>query len=301
MSSLSTRILLGRTARAAPGAGGAPAPSPLRPARPPTRGTLVPPSDSRAKAEAGQNQPSPGASGTQRQAEPSVGPPGGSGRPREQRMGPGPCCELAQAMSPAPPRPRLLFQKTPLQQVPKGRMKTNPAKPSHKAPGGQLAPACAGPTAAESQQPRPASPVHVVVAVQVQDPGGQLAGHALQGEGVRRQGLRHPAASQIALEVSLPGGAAASPASGEQGPCESAPQLLPPHRGPANSPGSHHRVRPPAASPQWDHPTDRGRFLCGPHRPRPGCRPPGPRACPLTALKHQTGPVTPSQEGAQGR
>lgn len=225
MSSLSTRILLGRTARAAPGAGGAPAPSPLRPACPPTRGTLLPPSDSRAKAEAGQNQPSPQEPPEHRDTEASRAQRGAARwlwPPREQRMSPGPCYELAQASPtscrsrcpPHPTPPSVFYSRRRLCSSLKGQMKRNRAKPSRKAPGRKLAPLCAGAAAAESQQPRPASPVHVVVAMQVQDPGGQLAGHALQGEGVRRQGLRHPAATQIALEVSLPRGATASPACG---------------------------------------------------------------------------------------
>lgn len=49
--------------------------------------------------------------------------------------------------------------------------------------------------------------MHVVVAMQVQQPAGHLAGHALQGQGVGRHGLARPAALQVAFEVTLQEGA----------------------------------------------------------------------------------------------
>lgn len=66
------------------------------------------------------------------------------------------------------------------------------------------------------------SPVHVVAAMQVQEAAGHLAGQALQRQRVRRQGLRHPAAPQVALEVPLPRGATPSPPAGV-GACASSP------------------------------------------------------------------------------
>lgn len=102
--------------------------------------------------------------------------------------------------------------------------------PLHVVPtGGPRRPASGPQGAREARGSRPhphlpPSPVHVVVAVQVQDAAGHLAGHALQGDGVGGQGLRCPAAPQVALEVPLPTGAAASPAGGEWAPCRPTPQ-----------------------------------------------------------------------------
>lgn len=62
------------------------------------------------------------------------------------------------------------------------------------------------------------SPVHVVVAVQVLESAGHLARHALQGQRVGRQGLGHPAAPQVALEVPLATRAARVTAGGHRGP-----------------------------------------------------------------------------------
>lgn len=69
--------------------------------------------------------------------------------------------------------------------------------------------------------------------MQVQDAAGHLTGHTLQGQGVGRHGLRHPAAPQVALEVPLQkGGMAQSPADWGlatlEGPCLP-PQLLHPY------------------------------------------------------------------------
>ena len=101
--------------------------------------------------------------------------------------------------------------------------------------------------------PAPPSPVHIVVAMQVQDATGHLAGHALQGQGVGRHGLGHPTAPQVALEVPLSRRAAPSPASGERLP---APQALPPQQGPwetwhpANSAGLLLPSEAPVSAPQ---------------------------------------------------
>lgn len=113
-----------------------------------------------------------------------------------------------------PPPAHFPFNKTPLHVVPTG----GPRRPASGPQGAREA------RGSRPHPHLPPSPVHVVVAVQVQDAAGHLAGHALQGDGVGGQGLRCPAAPQVALEVPLPTGAAASPAGGEWAPCRPTPQ-----------------------------------------------------------------------------
>ena len=81
------------------------------------------------------------------------------------------------------------------------------------------------------------SPVHIVVAMQVQDATGHLTGHALQGQRVGRHGLCHPTAPQVALEVPLPRRAAPSPAGGEWVPVQAHRQAPPSSAGPVGGPG----------------------------------------------------------------
>lgn len=109
----------------------------------------------------------------------------------------------------------------------RGPIKTNPMNlPTAQEAGIAGVPFCRGGALRQPREPPglpgppPPSPVHIVVAMQVQDAAGHLAGHALQGQGVRWHGLCHPEAPQVALEVPLPRGAAPSAAGPEPAPVQ---------------------------------------------------------------------------------